>query len=225
MLGWILAGILLLPLLLVLTVPFTAKATIAGDGRPRFSALFSWLLGFIIFEANTGGGTLKLGGLAVRTFNFSPTAANPVSRSIDQDDRGSENNSGWEIILKARHMMSKELLNILLKTMGRLWKALSLKANGQASLGFPEPSLTGMAYGLWEAGGFPALNSGLKITPNFMEAGFFGLVQISIRFTAGKMLFIIIRLLLSRQARRLWWPLLRRKEVSKEWRNSAYPTT
>lgn len=225
MLGWILAGILLLPLLLVLATPFTAKAAIAGDGRPHFKALFSWLLGFINFEATTGGGALKVGGLAVKTFNFSPTKPHPGSRSIDQDDRGSENNSGREIFSKVRHMINKELINLLVKTMARLWKALSLKVEGQASLGFADPSLTGMAYGLWEAGGLPALNPGLKISPNFMEAGFFGLVQLSMRFTAGKMLFIIIRLLLSRQARRLWRPLLRRKEVNKEWRNSAYPTT
>ena len=225
MLGWILLGIILLPLALILAFPFTVRAIVSGEGKAHFKARFSWLLDFIVFEAHTGGGALKISGLTVKTMSFSPSAPHPrSSNNKEQDNRGADKKSRWNL-LKVRHMISKELINILLKTMGRLWKTLSLKLEGQATIGFEDPSLTGMACGLWEAGGLPAINPGLKISPNFVETGFFGLVQLSMRFTAGKILFIIIRLLLSRQARRLWWPLLRRKEVNKKWRNSTYPIT
>lgn len=208
--AWALAGILILPLILALTVPFTASATVNGDGKVIFTGRFSWIFGLLSLKADTEGGVLWLGPLALKRFVFNSTAS-PGKKAV-QNKAKQRKTSGRRNISPSQ-FLEKGLVKAFMKALGSILKGSSLKVEGDARYGFDDPCITGITFGLWSASGLPDATPGLKLSPDFTDPGFKGTLSVKMRFIAGKLLFIVTRFLFSRPARRLWWPLLSRKEV------------
>jgi hypothetical protein len=218
---WIILSIILIPLLLLLVVPFSFFAQVRRDQINHFAASVSWLWGSVSLHAENTIGTFKAGPFTSKTFSFKrdSTAAKLIKKDRPEKTRRSTKTSNITQYLDA------DLISVFLKSLFQAWAALSLRAEGRAVFGFEDPSLTGMACGLLAAAGLYGRHPALAITPDFLEPGLAGNLSVRGRFTVGRLLYIAVKFLLSRPARRLWWSWLRRKEVAGRWRKSTLPTT
>ena len=218
---WIILSIFLIPLFLLLVVPFSFAAQVRRDQINHFAASVSWLWGGVSLHAENTSGAFKAGPFTSKTFSFKrdSTAAKLKKKDRPEKKRRSTKTSNITQYLNAA------LISAFLKSLLQLWEALSLRAEGRAVFGFEDPSLTGMVCGLLAAVGLYSRNPALAITPDFLEPGLAGNLSLRGRFTMGRILIIAVKFLLSRPARRLWWSWLRRKEVAGRWRKSTLPTT
>jgi hypothetical protein len=215
---WIILSIILIPLLLLLVVPFSFSAQVRRDQINHFAASVSWLWGGVSLHAENTSGTFKAGPFTSKTFSFKrDSSPAEKKKKAPPKKKGSHAN--------ARQFLNAELILAFFKSLQRIWEALSLRAEGRAVFGFEDPSLTGMVCGLLAAAGLYGRRPDLAITPDFLEPGLAGNLSVRGRFTVGRLLYIAVKFLLSRPARRLWWSWLRRKEVAGRWRKSTLPTT
>lgn len=218
---WIILLIILIPLFLLLVVPFSFAAQVRRDQINHFAASVSWLWGGVSLHAENTSGTFKAGPFTSKTFSFkrdSSAAEQKKKAPPRKKDRPARTTS-------ARQFLNAELILSFFKSLLQIWSALSLRAEGRAVFGFEDPSLTGMVCGLLAAAGLYSRHPALAITPDFLEPGLAGNLSVRGRFTVGRLLYIAVKFLLSRPARRLWWSWLRRKEVAGRWRKSTLPTT
>ncbi len=210
--------IVLLPLILILSLPFSFALLAKRDEEYYFAAVVSWLQGGITFKMENKNGSLMLGRFALKKF--------PIKRAESAGKKaGSKKERKSSKAFNARQYLNIEFIPSLFKALRQIWAALSIKIEGKASFGFEDPALTGLTYGFLSTAGLAARYPGLALTPNFLEPGFEGFLSVRSRFTLGKVLFILGRFLLSRPARRLWWPRLRRKEVANKWQKSTLSIT
>ncbi len=218
---WIILSIILIPLFLLLVVPFSFAAQVRRDQVNQFAASVSWLWGGVSLQAENTNGTFKAGPFTAKKFSFKrdSTAAKLKKQDRPEKTRRSSKTSSITQYLNA------DLISAFLKSLCQLWEALSLRAEGRAVFGFEDPSLTGMACALLAAVGLHSRHPALAITPDFLEPGLAGNLSLRGRCTVGRLLYIALKFLLSRPARRLWWSWLRRKEVAGRWRKSTLPTT
>ncbi len=215
---WAVLSILLLPLILILVLPLSFALQVRRDEENHFAASASWL-GAALQVENTSG-TLMAGPFTLKKICF--------------ERAGSVNKHKKKALLKKADRSKKssnvqylnaELITSFFKSLRQAWAALSVKVEGKAVFGFEDPALTGLTYGFMSAAGLSNRHPGLTLIPDFLEPCFAGYLSVRGRFTVGRLLFIAVKFLLSRPARRLWWPWPHRKEVASKWQKSTLPTT
>lgn len=219
MLVWVVILILVIPVILILTTPFSFSILVGRDEKNHFAAEVSWLWGGITLKFENGSGILLAGPLALKNFLIKGDESVPKKKTKSKKEHKSKRT------LSAQHFFNTDLISSILKALRQIWSALSIKLKGEAAFGFEDPALTGLVYGFIATAGLSGQHPGLKLTPNFLEVGFTGFLSLRGRFIVGKVLFILGKSLLSRPVRRLWWQWLRRKEVDKKWRKSTLSIT
>lgn len=219
MLVWVVISILILPLILILAAPFFFTMSIRRDEKNHYTTGVSWLWGGLTLKVENGRGTLLAGSFALKKILFDQ------AHSARKKKAKSKKSFRSITVFKIKEYLNTELITFLFKTLRQIWATLSIKLEGKATFGFEDPALTGLTYGFMAAVGLSGQHPGLKLTPDFLEAGFEGFLSVRGRFTVGTVLFILGRFLLSRPVRRLWWPWPRRKEVEKEWQKSTLSIT
>lgn len=215
---WIMLLIILIPLLLLLVVPFSFSAQVRRDQINHFAASVSWLWGGVSLHVENTSGTFKAGPFTSKKFSFKRDSA-----SAKQKKKAPPRKKGRPA--SPMQFLNAEFILSFFKSLQQIWEALSLRAEGRAVFGFEDPSLTGMVCGLLAAAGLYSRRPALAITPDFLEPGLAGNLSVRGKLTVGRLLYIAVKFLLSRPARRLWWSWLRRKEVAGKWRKSTLPTT
>ena len=218
---WIILSIILIPLLLLLVAPFSFFAQVRRDDVNHFAASVSWLWGGVSLHAENTNGAFKAGPFTSKTFSFKQDSTTTKLKKQDRPEKTRRSSKTSSIT----QYLNADLVSAFLKSLFQIWEALSLRAEGRAVFGFEDPSLTGMVCGLLAAVGLYSRNPALAITPDFLEPGLAGNLSLRGRCTVGRLLYISLKFLLSRPARRLWWSWLRRKEVAGKWRKSTLPTT
>ncbi|HHY35572.1 MAG TPA: DUF2953 domain-containing protein [Firmicutes bacterium] len=93
----------------------------------------------------------------------------------------------------------------IIRSLKALHRALHLKVRAEADFGLGDPGTTGMVYGIAQSfmGSFGI--TALTLTPNFEEDVLRGKASMEARFIPGAVLFILVRTILSKPVRPLWW--------------------
>ena len=218
---WAVLSILLLPFILILVIPLSFAMQVGRDEKNHFAASVSWLGGGAALQVENTSGTLMAGPFALKKISFKRAGSVNKHKKKTLPKKADRSTKSLNIM----QYLNAELITSFFKSLRQAWAALSVKVEGKAVFGFEDPALTGLTYGFMSAAGLSSRNPGLTLTPDFLEPGFAGYLSVRGRFTVGRLLFIAVKFLLSRPARRLWWPWPRRKEVASKWQRSTLPTT
>ncbi|MBE3519343.1 MAG: DUF2953 domain-containing protein [Firmicutes bacterium] len=109
----------------------------------------------------------------------------------------------------------------LIRAIKALYRAFHLEVRGEADFGLGDPGATGMVYGIAQ-GVMGSLGiTALTLTPNFEEDVLRVKAYVEARFLPGAVLFVLVRTMLSRPVRPLWW---KRKKIAPSAASRLIPT-
>lgn len=231
----IILGLLALIALILLELLLFAPFRVAGrvDRWPAQRATGrvlvnwpGWLLGLeMAFDSVGQAFTLRLGPWAVwrkyeehgaeqeeepwdRLAEGLESLAEKIEEAEDEEEK--KRGDGWPLTWRetlAQWGVLTEIARAIVRILGGLrWERLRL--NGRVGLG--DPALTGMLYGAYEAtrrGLTPLVD--VQLVPDFVEPARWGEAEGAVRIWGWRVLWPVVRMVLSRPGRRFIWALIR----------------
>lgn len=207
----VLVGLLLLLLTVVLLVPLRFWGRLAREGpdaATKWGLHLDWGRWLLQVDARLGqpGAAVRVVGMRARLGRRgSERPSKPRRRGVVRPGRR-RSSIPW------REWLQRNLLHEGLLLLKRVWRSLHLEIRGDLVVGFEDPSLTGLLSAAMAA--TPAsIAPELAMRLDFTRGAFEGWVEVEGRGRLGSLVWAAIRAVLSKPARRIWLPSLKRKLV------------
>ncbi len=134
----------------------------------------------------------------------------PVEKKAEREKRRFSVRDFLEEVQSTASRFSIEAVYEILHLLIRLLRSLQIKVEGEAEVGLKDPADTGMLLGLFHAVvGISRLGS-FCLMPNWDQPTLQARVRFDARLWLAQIVLTILRTLLAKPVRKIWWPYAKR---------------